>query len=400
MPIINVIKYEGDNKTFIWKHPVTDFNTGSQLIVHESQEAIFMANGEILDVFTAGKHILETGNLPFTKRLQALSSGGVIQFHAELYFVNLTEQMAIKWGTDSKIQYLDPEYNFPLEIGACGEMSLAVANSQKLLVKVVGTERNLSQQQLTNYFRAFLMNRIKSIIPRIIIEKRINIFNIDQYLTEISEALQERLSDDFIDYGVSLKRFLITTVVKPDYDKNYIKFKNLHFRKYTDVAEAELQQKLSIIEQQTKAQQTVIEAEAIAKKRQLEGYTYQQEKGFEVAKEIARNEAVGQMNNLGVGLGMMAGVGGSIGRQVGEMTTGAMNSALSPQAAPVQQQQVAPAQQTGSKFCIKCGHKLSAGAVFCEKCGAKQGGGNVCTNCGNPLSDEAVFCPICGTKRA
>ena len=65
MPIINVIKYEGDNKTFVWKHPVTDFNTGSQLIVHESQQAIFMANGEILDVFSAGKHILETGNLPF-----------------------------------------------------------------------------------------------------------------------------------------------------------------------------------------------------------------------------------------------------------------------------------------------------------------------------------------------
>lgn len=397
MPIINVIKYEGDNKTFVWRHPATDFNTGSQLIVHESQQAIFMANGEILDVFSAGKHILETGNLPIIKRVQSLTSGGVVQFHAELYFVNLTEQMAIKWGTDSKIQYLDPEYNFPLEIGASGEMSLAVSNSQKLLVKVVGTEKNLSQQQLTIYFRAFIMNRIKSIIPAIIIEKKISIFNIDQHLTELSEAVQEKLDDDFFDYGVALKRFLITTVVKPDYDKNYLKFKNLHYRKYTDVAEAELQQKLSIIEQQTKAQQTVIEAEAIAKKRELEGYTYQQEKGFEVAKEMARNEAIGQMNNVGVGLGMMAGVGGTIGRQVGQMATGAMESAVNTTAVP---QQPAPAlQQPTARFCIKCGHQLSAGAIFCEKCGAKQGEGSVCAKCGNPMSEEAVFCPICGTKR-
>ena len=39
--VIDVIKYEGDNRTFIWKHPCEDFNLGSQLIVHESQEAVF-----------------------------------------------------------------------------------------------------------------------------------------------------------------------------------------------------------------------------------------------------------------------------------------------------------------------------------------------------------------------
>ena len=46
--IASVIKYEGDNSTFIWKHPCEDFNTSSQLIVHESQEAIFSLNGQAL----------------------------------------------------------------------------------------------------------------------------------------------------------------------------------------------------------------------------------------------------------------------------------------------------------------------------------------------------------------
>ena len=40
MSLLHVIKYEGDNSTFIWKHPSEDFNYLTQLIVHESQEAI------------------------------------------------------------------------------------------------------------------------------------------------------------------------------------------------------------------------------------------------------------------------------------------------------------------------------------------------------------------------
>ena len=52
--IAQIIKYEGDNSTFIWKHPCEDFNTTSQLIVHESQEAVFYMNGQLLDCFGPG----------------------------------------------------------------------------------------------------------------------------------------------------------------------------------------------------------------------------------------------------------------------------------------------------------------------------------------------------------
>lgn len=64
MAIAQIIKYEGDNSTFIWKHPVEDFNTTTQLIVHESQEAIFFMNGQALDLFGPGRHTLETQNIP------------------------------------------------------------------------------------------------------------------------------------------------------------------------------------------------------------------------------------------------------------------------------------------------------------------------------------------------
>ena len=69
MAIEEIIKYEGSNHTFIWKHPIEDFNIGTQLIVHESQEAIFFLNGQALGLFTAGRHTLETQNIPFLKNI-------------------------------------------------------------------------------------------------------------------------------------------------------------------------------------------------------------------------------------------------------------------------------------------------------------------------------------------
>ena len=134
LAITNVIKYEGDNQSFIWKHPCEDFNTGSQLIVHESQEAIFFMNGQALDSFGPGRYTLETQNLPLVGKLFKLTTGGVSAFHCEVYFINKTEQMAIRWGTDSRVTYVEPTYQFPISIGACGEMSLRVQEPRKLLI--------------------------------------------------------------------------------------------------------------------------------------------------------------------------------------------------------------------------------------------------------------------------
>ena len=322
--IVDIIKYEGDNSTFVWKHPREDFNTMSQLIVHESQEALFMMNGQALDLFGPGRHTLETQNIPIIGKALNLATGGVTPFHCEVYFINKTEQMAIKWGTNSKIQFMEPTYQFPIEIGASGEMSLRAEDSRKLLLKIVGTENILTQNGIIRIFRAFLMSKVKSYIAQIIREQKISIFEIDERLDDMSAALHQKLYPDFMEYGVALERFFVTMIVKPDGDTAYEKFKSLHFRQYADVAEAQLRQRTAVIEAETRARQTVIESQALATKRQQEGYTYQQERGFDVAQDAAKNEAVGQFTNMGVGFGTMAGVGGAVGGMVG----GAVNNAF------------------------------------------------------------------------
>ncbi len=323
--IADIIKYEGDNSVFIWKHPDEDFNSLTQLIVHESQEAVFFMNGEALDLFGPGRYTLETQNTPKIGKILNRTTDGRTPFHCEVYFINKAEHMSIKWGTDSKVQYMEPTYGFPISIGASGEMSLRAEDSRRLLINLVGTENILTREKLTGFFRSFLMTRVKTYIAQIMKSNSINIFEIDENLTVFSDAIKELLVKDFSDYGVALERFFVTNIVKPDGERQYEKFKELHFRQYADIAEAKLRQQTDVIYAQTEAQKTVIASKAIATKREQEGYTYAQERGFDVAERVASNEAVGQFTNMGVGLGTMAGVGGAVGGLVGNAVGGAID---------------------------------------------------------------------------
>ena len=387
--IVDIIKYEGDNSTFIWKHPSEDFNTLTQLIVHENQEAVFYMNGQVYDTFEAGHYTLKTQNIPLLGKALKLVTGGKSPFHCEVYFINKSEKMAIKWGTDSKVQYVEPTYGFPISIGVSGEMSLRVEDSIKLLIKLVGTENYLTQQKLVAFFRAVLMAKVKSYIAQIMRTEAINIFEIDENLVEFSNSIKSLLIKDFTEYGVALEQFFVTTVAKPDGDRQYERFKDLHFRKYADVAEAKLRQEVSVIDAETEAKKVVIDSQAQATKRMQEGYTYAQERGFDVAEKAAANEGVGQMTNLGVGLGMMSGVGSTVGGAVGNAVGVALNSTVNNSA-----------QATESGFCDNCGAKLIAGATFCDECGtAVASKDDVCVNCGYKFERAGKFCPKCGAKR-
>lgn len=390
MKIFDVIKYEGDNSTFVWKHPCEDFNCLSQLIVHENQEAVFFMNGQALDLFGPGRYTLKTQNIPIIGKILNLATGGLNPFHCEIYFINKSEQMAIKWGTDSRIQFIEPTYKFPLSIGASGEMSLQVKDSKKLLVKLVGTESSLSQQNLVTYFRSFLMTKVKTYMAQIIKSESINIFEIDEKLNQFSIEIKKLLLPDFEDYGITLKKFLVNRVMKPDGEMQYEKFKELHFRQYADIAEAKIKQQTEIINAETEAQKKVIDSKAKATKRLQEGYTYQQEKGFNVAEKIAENEAVGEFNNMGIGIGTMAGVGGAVGNMIGGMMTETVKSTTTTQSNN---------KQTGN-FCENCGAQIHEEAEFCEECGAKVvKSSEVCTNCGYKFERNSKFCPKCGKKR-
>lgn len=389
MAIFDVIKWEGDNSTFIWKFPGEDFNTKSQLIVHESQEAIFFLNGQPLDVYGAGRYTLDTPNIPLLRHVINLPTGGVSPFHCEVYFVNKVEQMAIPWGLDSKVQYLEPSFGFPISVGAGGEMSLKVHDGIRLLLKLVGTQPDFTQETLSKYFKAFLLAKVKTYIAQTLKSSKLSIFEMDEHLIEFSDALKERLIPDFLSYGLDLTRFFVTRIVKPDGDPQYENFKELYYRKYADVTDAQIRQKVGVIDQQTEAQKKIIEAQSLAQKRSIEGYTYQQERGFDVAEKLAQNEGSGNFSSAGMGLGMMAGIGGTVGKQVGDIVSGTIGPSMAQQ-------------QNARRFCENCGAEIAVGASFCEICGhpvAAPKHIERCKNCGYVFEHPGNFCPKCGAKR-
>ena len=111
LKFLDVINYEGGNDVLVWKHPCEDFNTGSHLIVHESQEALFMCNGQVAEIFGPGRHDLKTENIPVLRRLLNIPTGGVSPFHCEVYYINKSIPMDLKWGTPDQVIAMDPQFH-------------------------------------------------------------------------------------------------------------------------------------------------------------------------------------------------------------------------------------------------------------------------------------------------
>ena len=131
MALIDCIKFDCPvDDILVWKYPSENLTLGTQLIVNQSQEAIFVKGGKALDVFGPGTHTLSTGNLPFLQKLINLPFGGKTPFTAEVWFVNKTIKRGLKWGTKGPVQVLDPIYMYPVNLRAFGEWGLRVTLCQ------------------------------------------------------------------------------------------------------------------------------------------------------------------------------------------------------------------------------------------------------------------------------
>lgn len=431
--LASIIKYEGDNETLVWKHPIEDFNFGSQLIVHESQEAIFFRDGQALDLFGAGRYTLQTQQLPLLEKIYKLPTDTEGTFHSEVYFVNLATQMGIKWGTDSKVRLFDPASGLHIEIGASGEFNIRVTNSRKLLLKVVGTTGGLGQEQLLGigngkgFFRSMVMTQVKSFLAQTIKENSIDILEIDEHLMSLSGALRERINAALDEYGLTMPEFYVSRIVTPDDDPNFRRMKEQYAEQYLLVrqegirkAEAEAAADRKAVEAQTAARMKIIgaqgeaealkiqkqaeaeayrmQAEAEAAEMRMKGYTYQQETARQVGLEAMKNGLGGGANAAGV-LGDLAGLGVSLGAM--GSVIGMTKDALNPMTQDAAQMGAAVgAAVAGGWDCPVCGHK-NITTNFCPDCGGKKPESKTgwdCAQCGTK-NIRSRFCPNCGAKK-
>lgn len=415
---ISVIKYEGNNEVLAHKHEKEDFTIGSQLIVHESQEALFFRDGKVFDQFTAGRHTLVTNNIPKVRDYMKLGTGGINVFHCEVYFINMVTQMGIRWGTDSKVRLFDPASGLHVEIGASGNFNMRVIDARKLILKLVGTTDGLLQSDVTGegksygtgMFKALIVNKVKANLARIIKEENLNILEIDAYLDVLSAKLMIDINGTLDEYGLTMPEFYVTSIVTPDDDPNFVRLKQQFADKTLKVreeevrkAEAEAAQQRRIVEAQTEAQLKAVsaqgeadairikaqaeaeaykmKAEAEAAEMQMKGYTYRDETARQVGLEAMQNGITGGGNGGGAagGISDVASLGVTLGAMGGviNMTKDAM--------API----MGESQKVGEGF----GNVVSGNTDAPSAEGAWN-----CPSCGK-AGITSRFCPDCGASR-
>lgn len=444
----SIIKYEGDNDALVWKHPIEDFNLGSQLIVHESQEAIFFRDGQALDLFGAGRYTLETQQLPLLEKLYKLPTDTEGTFHSEVYFFNKVTLMGVKWGTPDKIRMIDPLTGAPFSLGARGLLNFRIADSRKLLLKLVGTTSGLSRDDLMgggegamkNYFRSIVQQAVSNNLANAFTEERLDVLQVDQQKLRLSVAMLPTLQPFFDEYGLKVANFVIEGIMLPQkgelgYDalqtiiqmrqkdltksaiqtETEIKFAEMEAKKKLDIyaqqnaAEVEIarrgvvQQKgeTNVLEAQLKGQEKVAETSAdvtaerlrmqleMERKAQMASIEAEEMrmKGFnqrDVLQAEVQKAYAEGIGNMGPTISAGGGGGGSI---ISDMMGLGVGMAAANAVAPQigSMMQGFGAQTIGQQAAPAPGQAAAAGSWDCPACGQK----GITTN----------FCPTCGAKK-
>ena len=411
------IRFGGNNEDLVWKSPIRDFNTGSVVIVNESQGAVFYMNGEASDELGAGLHVLETCETPFIKRIIQKIQGTKTPFQAELYYVNKVEIPQLRWGV-GEITYREEGFVFP--IGARGMYNVRVENARKLIEKVNGTEWGFNRDELEDRFLELVTSAVDNALINAIYDQAGSIIDAPRYRTQIMNAVRPEVEQIFAEYGLKITQFIIERIHVDEENENYRQLLDLQKLQGGGA-------KARILEAQLKAQEKGIAGQGEAAFRAAQGYTYQQERQFDVLDTAASNDnsmaggMAGGFMQMGVGLGAMGAVGGMVKDSMSGMTdnfSGMMNATQQP---GTTQPTTATAEKCkscgatlapGAKFCLECGTKVEvAQKITCPHCGATVQGGKFCLECGGSLVptqkvcsncghkfESGKFCPECGTK--
>jgi membrane protease subunit (stomatin/prohibitin family) len=188
-----------------------EFRLGSQLIVRESQVAVFFRDGKALDVFGPGRHTLSTQNIPLLANLISIPFGGTSPFRAEVVFVNMADFIDQKWGTPQPVTFRDAELGM-VRLRANGTYAMAVADPQQFVNKIVGTQGAYSTEQVGDYLRQIIVSRFNDALG----ETMKTLLDLPSQYQELAATVRAAVIDDFQNVGLQLKQFFITSITPPD----------------------------------------------------------------------------------------------------------------------------------------------------------------------------------------
>ncbi len=210
---IDVIEWvDATRNTLVWKFPREDneIKNGAQLVVRESQSAVFLHEGELGDVYGPGRVELTTNNMPIMTTLKSWKYAFNSPFKCDVYFVNTRQFTDQKWGTSNPIMLRDPEFG-PLRLRAFGNYAFVVTDPGKFIKTMAGTTPLLVSEDVSGQLRNILVSRFADALG----EAKIAALDLAANYTEMGDRLVGLLQKDFDDYGITLAKFLIENISLP-----------------------------------------------------------------------------------------------------------------------------------------------------------------------------------------
>ena len=311
-----------------------DFKLGAQLIVRDSQMAIFFKNGHAADSFTTGRHTLSTLNVPILTRLLSLPYGFNSPFRAEVYFVNLKVFTNLKWGTRHPVTFKDSQLGL-IRLRGNGAFTMRIDQPALFLNSIVGRQARYTTEEIQDYLRDVIIARLNDLLG----EKLDTILDLPAQYTELAEEFKATITREFTKYGLELVDFFIASITPPD--------------------------EVSKMIDKRSGMEAVGNLDRFLK--------------FEIAQGLG---TPGGPAGAGAGIGMGAGVG--------LMVPGLLTKVFSPDQKELRCEPVA------TVTCPACHTDTPEQSRFCYRCGHPMVRLNVCLACGRELPTEARFCHICG----
>jgi len=210
---VDIVEWTDDSRdTIVWRFPRYDneIKNGAQLVVRESQVAVFVNEGQIADVFTPGTYSLETKNLPILSTLKGWKYGFNSPFKAEVYFVSTRQFTDQKWGTQNPAMMRDPEFGM-VRVRAFGTYSVKVDDPAVLLRELVGTDPQFQTEEVAEFIRQSVVSRAVTALA----SSGVAVLDLAAHQNDIADKLAPIISEDLKHLGLTMPRFIIENVSLP-----------------------------------------------------------------------------------------------------------------------------------------------------------------------------------------